>query len=45
MFISGFANTTKLLAKLMEEKQATPEVEAALQTLKEDLCTAPILAY
>jgi hypothetical protein len=32
----------------MEEKQAfqwTPEVEAAFQTLKEALCTAPIFAY
>jgi hypothetical protein len=32
----------------MEEKQAfqwTPEVEAAFQTVKEALCTAPILAY
>jgi hypothetical protein len=32
----------------MEEKQAfqwTPEVEAALQTLKEALCTVRILTY
>jgi hypothetical protein len=44
-FITGFASTAKLLAKLTEEKPATPEVETALQTLKETLCTAPILAY
>jgi hypothetical protein len=34
--------------QLMEEKQAfqwTPEEEAALQTLKQALCTAPILDY
>jgi hypothetical protein len=45
---SGFANVAKPLTKLTEEKQAfqwTPEVEAVFQTLKEALCTAPILAY
>jgi hypothetical protein len=47
-FISGFVNIAKLLTKCMKEKQAfqwTPEVEATFQTLKEALCTAPILAY
>jgi hypothetical protein len=47
-FISSFANIAKMLTKLTEEKQAfqwTPEVEAAFQTLREALCTAPILAY
>jgi hypothetical protein len=45
LFIFGFANITTPLTKLMEEKQATPEVEANLQTLKQALCAAPILAY
>jgi hypothetical protein len=43
-FISSFTNTAKLLTKLTEEKEAfqwTPEVEAAFQTPKEALCTAP----
>jgi hypothetical protein len=47
-FISSFTNIVNLLTKRTEEKQAlqwTPEVEAAFQTLKEALCTAPILAY
>jgi hypothetical protein len=47
-FICSFANIMKPLTKLMEEKQAlqwTPEEETAFQTLKEALCTAPILAY
>jgi hypothetical protein len=47
-FISGFTNIAKPLTKLTEEKQAfqwTPEVETTFQTLKEALCTAPILAY
>jgi hypothetical protein len=47
-FISSFASIAKLLTKLMEEKQTfqwIPEVEAAFQTLKEALCTAPIHAY
>jgi hypothetical protein len=47
-FISSSANIAKPLTKLTEEKQAfqwTPEVEAAFQTLKEALCTAPILTY
>jgi hypothetical protein len=36
------------MTELTEKKQAfqwMPEVEAAFQTLKEALCTAPILAY
>jgi hypothetical protein len=48
VFNSSFPNIAKLLTKLTEEKQAfrwTPEVEAAFQTLKEALCTAPTLAY
>jgi hypothetical protein len=43
-FISSFTNVAKLLTKLMEEKQNfqwTPEVEAAFQTPKVALCTAP----
>jgi hypothetical protein len=47
-FISGFADIAKPLTRLAEEKRAfqwTPEVETAFQTLKETLCTAPILAY
>jgi hypothetical protein len=46
--ISGFTNIAKPPTKLMEEMQAfqwTPEVEVALQTPKEALCTVPILAY
>jgi hypothetical protein len=46
-FISSFTNIAKPLTTLMEEKGAfqwTPEVEAAFQTLKKSLCTAPILA-
>jgi hypothetical protein len=45
-FISGFANVTKLLTELREEKQAfqwTPEVEADFHTLKEALCTPLLL--
>jgi hypothetical protein len=47
-FISGFTNIAKPITKFTEQKQAfqwTPEVEAAFQTLKGDLCAAPILAY
>jgi hypothetical protein len=47
-FISGFANITKPLTKLTEQKQSfqwTPEPEGAFQTLKGALCTVPILAY
>jgi hypothetical protein len=46
--ISGFANIVKPPAKFTEEKQAfqwTPKVEGTLQTLKEALSTAPILAH
>jgi hypothetical protein len=46
--ISGFANITKPPTKLTEQKQSfrwTSEVEAAFQTLKRALCSAPILAY
>jgi hypothetical protein len=44
----GFVNIAKLLTKLTEQMQSfqwTPEVEAAVQTLKGVLYTAPILAY
>jgi hypothetical protein len=47
-FISGFANIAKPLTKLTEQKQSfqlTSEAEAAFQTLKGALCSAPILAY
>jgi hypothetical protein len=47
-FISGFTSIVKQLAKFTEEKQAfhwTPEVRAAINTLKDALYTAPILAY
>jgi hypothetical protein len=46
-FTSGFANVAKPLTKFTEWKQAfqwTPEVEAAFETIKETLCTVPILA-
>jgi hypothetical protein len=46
-FISGFTSIAKPLTKLMEENQAfqwTTDVEAAFQTLKGALCTAPVLA-
>jgi hypothetical protein len=38
----------KPVTKLTQEKQTsqrTPDVEAAFQTLKDVLCTAPVLAY
>jgi hypothetical protein len=47
-FIPGFANIAKPLTKLTEQNQSfhwTAEVKNAFQTLKEALCTAPILAY
>jgi hypothetical protein len=47
-FISGFADIAKPLTRLTEKKRAfqwTPKVETTFQTLKEALCTAPILAY
>lgn len=46
-FISCFTNNVKPQPKLMEKQafQCTPEVEAAFQTLKEAICTTPILAY
>jgi hypothetical protein len=46
--ISVFANIAKTLPKVTEEYQTsqwTPEVEAAIQGLKEVICTAPILAF
>jgi len=47
-FISGFADITKPLSKLTEEKQTfewTTEAETAFQALKDALCTAPVLGY
>jgi hypothetical protein len=47
-FSPGFASIARSLTKLTEHKQSfqwTSEVEAAFQTLKGALCTAPILAY
>jgi hypothetical protein len=47
-FIFGFARIAKLLTKLTEEKQSfrrTSGVEVAFQTLKEALCTAPVLVH
>jgi hypothetical protein len=45
--ISGFTNIVKPLNKLMEKQafQWTPEVDAAFQTVKKSICTAPVLAY
>jgi hypothetical protein len=46
--ISVFAIIAKPLTEITEEKQAfqrTPEVEAAFQTLRDALCTTPILVY
>jgi hypothetical protein len=46
--ISRFAYIAKPVTKLTQENQASqcsPDVEAAFQTLKEALCTAPVLAY
>jgi hypothetical protein len=47
-FISSFANITKPLTKLTEQKQSfqwTPEVESAFQMFKRALCAALILLY
>jgi hypothetical protein len=48
MFISGFADIVKPLTRLTEEKRIfewSAEIENAFQTLKEALCTAPVLGY
>jgi hypothetical protein len=47
-FISGFADISKPLTRLIEEKRIfewSAETETAFQTLKEALCTAPVLGY
>jgi hypothetical protein len=47
-FVSGFTDIAKPLTRLVKEKQAfqwTREVEASFQSLKEALCTTPILSY
>ena len=47
-FISGFADITKPLTKLTEEKRTyewSTETETAFQALEEALCTAPVLGY
>jgi hypothetical protein len=46
-FISSFTSIVKPPTELMEEKRSlqwTPEMEATFQSLKEALCTAPVLA-
>jgi hypothetical protein len=45
-FIHGFADIAKSLTRLTEEKRTfvwSPEAEVAFRSLKEALCTAPIL--
>jgi hypothetical protein len=45
-YISGFADTGKLLTRLTEEKQAVqwlPKVDAAFQSLREAAWTLPVL--
>jgi len=47
-FIPGFADIAKPLTRLAEEKRTfdwSPEAEAAFRSLKEALCTAPVLGY
>jgi hypothetical protein len=47
-YISGLADTVKLLTRLTEEKQAVqgpPRVEAVLQSLREAVCTLPVLGF
>jgi hypothetical protein len=47
-FIHGFADIAKPLIRLTEEKRMfewSPEPESALRSLKEVLCTAPVLGY
>ena len=48
VFISGFANIAKPLNRLIEQKRRfkwSAETETAFQTLKEALCTTPVLGY
>jgi hypothetical protein len=47
-FIHGFADIAKILTRLTEEKRTfewSPEAEASFRSLKEALCTAPVLGY
>jgi hypothetical protein len=47
-FIHGFADIAKPLIRMTEEKRTfewSPEAEAAFLSLKEALCTAPVLGY
>jgi hypothetical protein len=47
-FTSGFANIAKLLTRVTEEKrnfERPTEAETAFQSLKEILCTSPVLGY
>jgi hypothetical protein len=47
-FISGFAEIAKLLTQLTEEKRPfnwSPEAEIAFHSLKNALCTTPVLGY
>jgi len=47
-FISGFADLAKPLTRLTEDKRTfewSADTETAFQTLKEALCTAPVLGY
>jgi hypothetical protein len=47
-FITGFADTEKLLTIFTEEKQTfwwLPKMEAAFQSLNEAVCTAPVLGH
>jgi hypothetical protein len=47
-FIHGFADVAKPLTRLTDEKRTlewSPEAEAAFRSLKEALCTAPILGF
>jgi hypothetical protein len=47
-FIHGFADIAKPLTRLAEEKRTfewSPEAEAAFRSVKEALCTAPVVGY
>jgi hypothetical protein len=47
-FISVFTDIAKLLARLTEEERTfewPTETETAFQSLKEVMCTAPVLGY
>jgi hypothetical protein len=47
-FISGFADIAKPLTQLAEERRPfhwSPEAETAFHSLKDALCTTPVLGY